>query len=59
MLRARQEALETIGKQPDDVEMDEIMYGLYVADKIRRGREEFSAGRTVSHEGLPGEIVRW
>ena len=59
MLPAKQEALETIGKLADDVEMDEIMYRLYVADKIRRGQEDFNTGRTVSHEDLLREIERW
>ena len=59
MLPAGQEALETIGKLPDDVEMDEIMYRLCVADKIRRGQEDFDTARTVSREDLLREIERW
>ena len=59
MLPAKQEALETIGTLPDDVDMDEIMYRLYVADKVRRGREDFAAGRSVSHEDLLREIEQW
>ena len=31
MQLAKQEALEAIGKLPDDVDMDEIMYRLYGA----------------------------
>ncbi len=59
MQPAKQEALETIGKLPDDVDMDEIMYRLYVLDKVRKGREDVEAGRTISHEDLLREIERW
>jgi len=37
MYAAKQEALETIGKLPEDTGMDEIMYRLYVLDKKDQG----------------------
>ena len=57
--RAKQEALEAIGKLPDDVDMDEIMYRLYVLDKVRKGREDVEAGRTIAHEDLLRELEQW
>lgn len=59
MLPAKQEALETIGKLPDDTDMDEIMYQLYVLDKIRKGQEAVEQGRTLSSEELKREIDSW
>ena len=59
MQPAKQEALETIGRLPDDADMDEIMYRLYVLDKIRKGREAAEQGRTTSHEDLKREIETW
>ncbi|MCB1865905.1 MAG: hypothetical protein KDG50_10770 [Chromatiales bacterium] len=59
MQPAKQEALESIGKLPDDADMDEIMYRLYVLDKVRKGREDVEAGRTTPHEDLLREIERW
>ena len=59
MQLAKQEALEAIGKLPDDVGMDEIMYRLYVLDKVRRGREDVEAGRTIAHEDLLRELEQW
>ena len=55
----KQEALEAIGKLPDDVDMDEIMYRLYVLDKVRKGREDVEAGRTIAHEDLLRELEQW
>jgi predicted transcriptional regulator len=59
MQPAKQEALETIGKLPDDTDMDEIMYRLYVLDKIRKGQEAVEQGRTVTSEELKREIDSW
>ncbi|MGB5614464.1 MAG: hypothetical protein WBM67_17610, partial [Sedimenticolaceae bacterium] len=48
MQPAKQEALETIGKLPDDADMDEIMYRLYVLDKVRKGQKAVEDGRTIT-----------
>ena len=36
MRTAKQDALQTISQMPDTARMDEIMYRLYVLDKVRR-----------------------
>ena len=59
MQPAKQEALEIIGKLPDGSDMDEIMYRLYVLDKIRKGQEAVEQGRTTSSEALTREIDAW
>lgn len=59
MHAAKQEAIETIGKLPDDTDMDEIMYRLYVLDKIRKGQEALEQGRTITSEALKREIDSW
>lgn len=56
---AKQEALETIGKLSEDADMDEIMYRLYVLDKIRKGQEAVKQGQTVTSEELKREIDSW
>ena len=60
MQPAKQEALEIIGKLPDGSDMDEIMYRLYVLDKIRKGQEAVvEQGRTTTSEALTREIDAW
>jgi len=59
MPAAKQEALEAISQLPDDTDMDEIMYRLYVLDKIRKGRQAAEQGRTISQEDLKREIETW
>ena len=55
----KQEAMDAISKLPEDADMDEIMYRLYVLDKIRKGQEAVNQGRTTSSEDLEREIDSW
>jgi len=36
----KQEAIKAISKLPESVNIDDIMYELYVVDKVKKGRIE-------------------
>ena len=55
----KQDAIDLITQLPDDVDVDEIMYRLYVLDKVRKGREAVEQRRTISHEYVKREIEQW
>ncbi|WMJ08655.1 hypothetical protein [Nitrosomonas sp. sh817] len=55
----KQEALKTIHQLPEDADMDEIMYRLYLLDKIRKGREVVMQGKTLTSEQLKQKIDAW
>ena len=55
----KQEALNVISKMPDTAEIDDIMYRLYVIDKVRKGREAVQRGEVVSIVDLKKEIEFW
>jgi hypothetical protein len=55
----KQEALESLRHLPDNADIDEIMYRLYVIDKLRKSREAIEHGDTISHEELKREIEQW
>ena len=59
MIPAKQEALETISKVPDDADMDDIMYRLYVVDRVRKGQRAVDQGRVTPSEDLKREIETW
>ena len=59
MQAAKKEALDAIARLPEDTDMDEIMYRLYVLDKIRKGRDDVEKGRTTKVEDLKREIDSW
>lgn len=59
MQALKQEALDTIAQLPDDANMDDIMYRLYVLDKIQKGQEAVKQGKTLTSEELQKEIDTW
>ncbi len=59
MQAAKQEALNAITRLPENADMDEIMYRLYVLDKIRKGQEATKQGKTITSEELKLEIHSW
>ncbi len=59
MQAAKLEALNTIGQLPEDVDIDEIMYRLYVLDKARKGQDAVTQGETITSEKLKGDIDSW
>jgi len=59
MVSLKQEALNAISKMPDTVNIDEIMYRLYVIDKVRKGREAVWQGNVLSVEELKEEMKSW
>ena len=59
MVSLKQEAITVISKMPDTAEIDDIIYRLYVIDKVRKGRVAIQRGETVSVEDLKKEIESW
>jgi predicted transcriptional regulator len=55
----KQDALQAIEQLPDDVPLDEIVYRLYVLNKVQQGVKDIDAGRTVSTDELAREIETW
>jgi hypothetical protein len=55
----REEAINVISKLPDSASIDDIMYRLYVIDKVRKGREAIRLGDSISIEDLKGEMESW
>jgi len=50
MQTAKQAARQIIERMSDQASWDDIMYELYVKQKIDKGLEAARNGRTVSHE---------
>ena len=55
----KQDAIEVIEQLPDNVPMDEIVYRLYVLNKVRRGMKNVDAGRGIPSDELAREIEQW
>lgn len=55
----KEEALNAISKLPETADIDEIMYRIYVIDKVRKGEEAIKEGNVISLENLKKEIESW
>jgi hypothetical protein len=55
----KEEAMNAIGKLPETANVDEIMYRIYVIDKIKKGQEAVKEGKSISVESLKEEMKSW
>jgi predicted transcriptional regulator len=55
----KQKAIKTISKLPESASIDDIMYELYVIDKVKKGREAAERGESISTEDLKKEMQSW
>lgn len=54
---AKEAARQIIERLPDQATWDELMYELYVKQKIEAGLADVRAGRTISHEDVKAELL--
>jgi predicted transcriptional regulator len=55
----KKDAINIITNLPDDADMEEIMYRLYVLENIRRGQEDAEKGKTMPVEQVLRDIQSW
>lgn len=55
----KQEAIGAISKLPESADIDDIMYRLYVIDKIKKGQDAVKEGEIISVESLKEEVKSW
>ena len=55
----KQATLQLVERLSDDVTFEDIMYELYVLQKIQRGLRDVAEGRVVSHEEAKERLSRW
>ena len=59
MYSIKEEAINIITKLPDNVSLEDIMYKLYVLDKVKKGQEDIRKGNYVTTDELRKEIETW
>ncbi len=47
---AKKQIQEVIERMPDEIDVEDLMYELYVIDKIEAGRKDVREGKIISHE---------
>jgi predicted transcriptional regulator len=56
---AKEQAITAISSLPESATIEDIMYRLYVIDKVKRGLKDIDEGNTVTLEELEKEIESW
>lgn len=56
---AKELAHRIIDEMPDGATLDDILYGLYVRQRIEEGLHDIEAGRVITHEEMLEEVARW
>ena len=59
MTIAKQEVIDLIKELPDEVDVDEIIYRLYLRQKLEGAGKDVSEGRLVSHDEVVKETSKW
>ena len=55
----KKEVISLIEELPDDITLDEIIYHLYVKQKLLKAKEDIANGRTYSHEQVKKMAEKW
>ena len=55
----KEEAINAITTLPDTATMEDIMYRLYVIDKVKKSQEAVKDGKTITIDELKKEVQSW
>ena len=55
----REEAIQLINQLPDPVEIEELIYRLYLREKLAAAENDVAAGRTLSAEQVRAQAASW
>jgi hypothetical protein len=55
----KEELIKAISTLPDDSNIDDLMYRLYVISKIKKGQEAVLQGKYKTLEELKAEVKKW
>ena len=55
----KQELHKIVEDLPEPIEMDEVLYRLYLREKLDAAEEDVRAGRLVTHEDVVAETSKW
>jgi hypothetical protein len=59
MLIQKRDVLALLDRMPDELDGEELMYHIYVLEKIAEGEADIAAGRVVPHDDVKREIDAW
>jgi len=58
MTTAKESARDLIDQMPEEASWDDIMFELYVKQKIESGIQDVSEGRVAAHEDIKARLLQ-
>ena len=58
-MSTKEQVIAMIEELPNDVELDDIEYHLYVRRKIMRGLDDVRAGRVLTQDQMEERLKKW
>lgn len=55
----KEEVIQLIEKMPDDCTVEDILYELYLKQKVDEGLQDIKEGRVVKHEEVKQRMSKW
>ena len=59
MTITKQKVLDLVEELPAKVDIDELIYRLYLRKKLESAEEDVIKGRIISHENIIKETTKW
>ncbi|MGB7000557.1 MAG: hypothetical protein WBE22_00830 [Halobacteriota archaeon] len=59
MIIAKQQVIDMIEDLPERIDVDELMYRLYLREKLEAAEEDVREDRLISHEEVVKETTKW
>jgi hypothetical protein len=56
---SKQDVLRMIKRLPEKTSIEDIMYELYVRQRVDRGLHELATGKTISHASVKRSVAKW
>jgi len=58
-MTAKEVIQDILNKAPSDVSYEEVMYQIYLREKIERGIQDVREGRIVPEQEVEARLSRW
>ena len=59
MMIAKNQLLEMVNGLPEEIDIDEMIYRLYLRQKLEASEKDIKEGRVISHEDVVRETDKW
>ena len=57
-MHVKQTVRDLLDQMPDDCTLEDVLYHLYVIEKVQKGMAELDAGKGIPHEQVAEEMRR-